>query len=300
MDSNQNNETEKPAIDNIAANEQNILPADTPPPAPSENQSPPSEIIPPQTQPPMEVHHHGHVHEKKKWKEYLFQFLMLFLAVFCGFFAEYKLEHTIEHQRESEYMQSLAEDLRQDIKMLDAGVNNIIFQIRGKDSLVQLIDRGIAPGLPTDSFYNFHWKYVGYVTEMPFSKRTMNQLLNAGGLRLVRNKDVSDAIASYASKVEYHEETRQPQYVEMNYKALYASSKLIDTKFLRALTDSNYIRAPHGRPVMLNTGKAELKEFSFMLEMDKENCILLVGMLKRHQTLANDLLQLLQKEYKIK
>lgn len=23
----------------------------------------------------MEVHHHGHVHEKKKWKEYLFHFL---------------------------------------------------------------------------------------------------------------------------------------------------------------------------------------------------------------------------------
>ena len=41
----------------------------------------------------MEVHHHGHVHEKKKWKEYLFQFLMLFLAVFCGFLAEYQLEH---------------------------------------------------------------------------------------------------------------------------------------------------------------------------------------------------------------
>jgi hypothetical protein len=38
----------------------------------------------------MEVHHHGHVHEKKKWKEYLFQFLMLFLAVFCGFLAEYQ------------------------------------------------------------------------------------------------------------------------------------------------------------------------------------------------------------------
>jgi hypothetical protein len=37
----------------------------------------------------MEVHHHGHVHEKKKWKEYLFQFFMLFLAVFCGFLAEY-------------------------------------------------------------------------------------------------------------------------------------------------------------------------------------------------------------------
>src|SRR5687768_14267296 len=39
----------------------------------------------------MEVHHHGHVHEKKKWKEYVFQFFMLFLAVFCGFLAEYQL-----------------------------------------------------------------------------------------------------------------------------------------------------------------------------------------------------------------
>ena len=135
---------------------------------------------------------------------------------------------------------------------------------------------------------------------MPFSKRTMNQLLNAGGLRLVRNKKVSDAIASYASKIEYHEETRQPQYVEINYKALYASSKLIDTKFLRALPDSNYTRAPHDKPVMLNTGKAELKEFNFMLEMDKENCILLIDMIKGHHKVATDLLELLEKEYKIK
>ncbi len=33
----------------------------------------------------MEVHHHGHIHEKKKWKEYVFQFFMLFLAVFSEF-----------------------------------------------------------------------------------------------------------------------------------------------------------------------------------------------------------------------
>jgi hypothetical protein len=38
--SNQNNETGKPATDDIAANEQNIS-ADIPPPASLENQSPP-------------------------------------------------------------------------------------------------------------------------------------------------------------------------------------------------------------------------------------------------------------------
>jgi len=51
----------------------------------------------------MEVHHHGHVHERKKWKEYLFQFLMLILAVFCGFLAEYQLEQTIEKHKEKDF-----------------------------------------------------------------------------------------------------------------------------------------------------------------------------------------------------
>jgi hypothetical protein len=40
LGSNQNNETGKPATDDVAASEQNILPADTPPSASLENQSP--------------------------------------------------------------------------------------------------------------------------------------------------------------------------------------------------------------------------------------------------------------------
>ena len=72
-----------------------------------------------QNEPPMEIHHHGHVHEKKKWKEYLFQFLMLFLAVFCGFMAEYQLEHKIEKDREKQFMQTMAEDLRADTASLN-------------------------------------------------------------------------------------------------------------------------------------------------------------------------------------
>src|SRR5688572_7585308 len=69
--------------------------------------------------PNMEVHHHGHVHEKKKWKEYVFQFLMLFLAVFCGFLAEYQLEHKIEKDREKQFITSLVADLQEDAKSLE-------------------------------------------------------------------------------------------------------------------------------------------------------------------------------------
>lgn len=71
------------------------------------------QAIEPQTT-DMEVHHHGHVHHQKKWKEYLFQFLMLFLAVFCGFFAEYQLEHKIEKDREKQFIGSLINGITAD------------------------------------------------------------------------------------------------------------------------------------------------------------------------------------------
>ena len=87
----------------------------------------------------MEVHHHEHVHEKKKWKEYVFQFLMLFLAVFCGFLAEYQLEHTIEHQREKKYVHSLVQDLKTDTAHLETYINLRKEKRIMMDSLVLLL-----------------------------------------------------------------------------------------------------------------------------------------------------------------
>src|SRR5688500_20094156 len=84
----------------------------------------------------MEVHHHGHVHEKKKWKEYLFQFLMLFLAVFCGFLAEYQLEHKIERDRSKQFLQSMLVDVSTNIVILDSLVNENQIIVANHDSLV--------------------------------------------------------------------------------------------------------------------------------------------------------------------
>ena len=66
----------------------------------------------------MEVHHHGHVHEKKKWKEYFFQFLMLFLAVTAGFFMENQREHYVERQRAKEFATSLYDEIVNDTTRL--------------------------------------------------------------------------------------------------------------------------------------------------------------------------------------
>ncbi len=90
----------------------------------------------------MEIHHHGHVHEQKKWKEYLFQFLMLFLAVFCGFLAEYQLEHVFENTREKQFMKSMVEDLEKDALLLENESRLVKLQYGKFDSLTDIIYEG--------------------------------------------------------------------------------------------------------------------------------------------------------------
>ena len=96
------------------------------------NTQPQTSNIEPQTA-DMEVHHHGHVHHQKKWKEYLFQFLMLFLAVFCGFLAENQREHFIEHQREKKFIRSLIRDLKADTARLQT---YIFFRVQKRISWI--------------------------------------------------------------------------------------------------------------------------------------------------------------------
>ncbi len=85
----------------------------------------------------MEVHHHGHVHENKKWKEYFFQFLMLFLAVFLGFLAEYQLEHIVENNREEQYIKSFVEDLKADTAKINRILELSTEQQNSFDSLME-------------------------------------------------------------------------------------------------------------------------------------------------------------------
>ncbi len=146
----------------------------------------------------MEVHAHTHS-ARKKWTHYFWEFLMLFLAVFCGFLAEYQLEHKIEKDRETKYMQSMVEDLKLDTAELtvhirlrmerDIMIDSLIFlltqtKIRESGNSIYYISRIISP--PISFFPN---------------DRTIQQLKSAGGLRLIRNMDISNSIMAYDRKM---------------------------------------------------------------------------------------------------
>ena len=141
----------------------------------------------------MEVHHH--THHPKRWKEYFWEFFMLFMAVFCGFLAELQLEHYIENQREKQFMVTLIEDLKSDSVVLAeceqvwAKVNadidsvNDAIQIPVQKSDFTKVYRHLAGAL----------NYNGFT----YNDRTIAQLKNAGGFRLIKDEEVSNKISLY-------------------------------------------------------------------------------------------------------
>ena len=139
--------------------------------------------------------HPHHVTHKKKWGEYLLEFIMLFLAVFLGFLAENLRERIVEHNIEKEYIHSLVEDLKSDTLQSNEMLIFLDSRIAGIDSLTTALS---SPGIIENSnnAYRLWSKNIGF-PDFISNDRTIQQLKNSGGLRLIRNKAVSDKIMQY-------------------------------------------------------------------------------------------------------
>ena len=144
----------------------------------------------------MEVHHHSH--NPKKISEYFTEFIMLFAAVTLGFFAENYREHQIEKHREIQYLKNIHLDLERDIAEIDRiSQRNAEYQQMGNE-LIQLYDRGYQTDLP--KFY-YLVKSLALRTYFQRSKNGIDQLKNAGGLRLVENDEIIKRIQQIEIRV---------------------------------------------------------------------------------------------------
>ena len=298
MDSNQNNETGKPATDDVAENEKNILPADIPPPAPLENQSPPPET-PPQTQPPMELHHHAHT-ARKKWNHYLWEFIMLFLAVFCGFLAEYQLEHTIEHQREKEYAGTLYEDLKADTSILAAAINERNFVLPKIDSFVQLVHTKAIGEIPSGT-----WYYYGrFGTRNPIvavQDATLQQLISSGGLRYFRKPNVAYAISQYDQSL--REMKTSFAFQDLLYNELVIARNVIFDawyfdEIMELTVGKEKIDSFKQKSLpLLSTRQEDFKQYANLCQLRSFNVKYSLMRVKKAAERAKTLLALLKKEY---
>ena len=141
----------------------------------------------------MEVHAHSHT-ARKKWTHYLWEFLMLFLAVFCGFLAEYQLEHKIENDRGKQYIISFFDDLKYDTSHLTAVINNYKEKVNSLNVISKCYDSVLAKSSCKSCLNALYTDSRGFF-ELRTSDRTLQQLKNAGGLRLLRSDDADSIIA---------------------------------------------------------------------------------------------------------
>lgn len=156
----------------------------------------------------MEIHSHSHT-ARRKWTHYFWEFLMLFLAVFCGFLAEYQLEHKIERERGKQYIHSLYEDLKEDTASLAntiATVSGIIENLKPIATCHEIVLKNPgSSGCMLALFKNSRRIYTFNLTD-----RTIRQLTNAGGFRLLRKQD-ADSIMKYESLFRVYKDNESTQ-----------------------------------------------------------------------------------------
>ncbi|HVW14963.1 MAG TPA: hypothetical protein VHB54_14100 [Mucilaginibacter sp.] len=143
----------------------------------------------------MEVHHHPEV-EKKGFKEYLLEGLMIFLAVFMGFIAENIREKITDHERERQYMESLVKDLASDTASLQAGFPLKNERLKSIDSLFLFFENNPGAKAISGDVYR-QMRRAEWDRTYVRNTGTVNQLRNAGGLRLIRKQKVRDSLAAY-------------------------------------------------------------------------------------------------------
>jgi len=143
----------------------------------------------------MEVHHPHHPTHKKKWSEYIIEFLMLFAAVTLGFFAENQREHYVEGHREIQFMESLMDDLAKDKIEVNSAREYTTTQISNLDTAISLLSKNNWTSENIKIFYRVSLK-TGGNRPMTFIDKTSSQL-KSGGMRLIRDKEVSRLITEY-------------------------------------------------------------------------------------------------------
>ncbi len=236
----------------------------------------------------MEVHHHPHV-EKKNFKEYLLEGLMIFLAVSMGFIAENIRESITAGEKEKQYMESMIQDLKEDTVKTNVGIGKNLARTAGLDSLLNYLYHIPYTDSSLKKIYELR-AHLHYRAEVFFTKRTLVQLKNAGGLQFIKNMPVSDSIINYDEQNQLSERQWEVSFNSM-WQGRAIEYKIFDPRYDPA--------TPQKNKLLFNDEKL-LMEFAHWVNNTKYAFGNYASSLQTHKTTATRLIALLRKEYHIK
>lgn len=250
----------------------------------------------------MEVHHHPKLPEKKNWKAYIWEFLMLFLAVFCGFLAEYQLEHTIENKREKQYITSMVEDAKTDTANLQQSIRSNVIRAKYLDTLATLCLNYTASGINDVHIYRLYKYALVHPSVVAPTERTLHQLKNAGGMRLLRNKIAVDSIVLYddiSKKL-----TEQQTYYEMyQNKSIDIGAQIMNFQSIALIKNTpitNYALTIDTTKKLVNRDNLKIIEFGNIIRTYQGVLQFYITRLAEMNQHAIQLIKTLRREYDVK
>jgi hypothetical protein len=244
----------------------------------------------------MEVHHHPHT-ERKKWTHYLWEFLMLFLAVFCGFLAEYQLEHKIEKDREKQFIQTMVADLKSDTAQL---AEIILYENHREimvDSLIELLSGSDHKKFGSDIY--FFARSLSRPRYFFPNDRTLQQLKNSGGLRMIHKLSVSDSIMFYDQQLRYlmfiYEDER---IVRESFRDI--TGTVFDGKVMYSMFGPLAFNRPQGNPALLVENAESINKVISTAQYLRSIINAIRIRQENLQQIARRLIAFLQNEYHLK
>ena len=242
----------------------------------------------------MEIHHHAHspAHDgspRKKWTHYFWEFMMLFLAVFCGFLAEYQLEHKIEKEKGRQYIRSFYRDLVTDTSAFTELITRFELKmavLRTRPACYDTLTKDLRS---EDCFWNLFY-HSTFFPDLIYTDRTLQQLKNAGGLRLLKPED-ADSILQYDNLVK--------TYKAAEASVLQESQSGIRTSMYN-LVDQRKINGDSTVSFLYENNRAELNKFFNQLYAYSTICEGRINELKYLRNRVIILIGYFKSKYKLK
>lgn len=220
---------------------------------------------------------------------------MLFLAVFCGFLAEYQLEHVIENQREKKFIRSMVEDLKKDTANLREYIDTRKEKRIMMDSLTMLLTTGMYKQFGNSTY--FFGRHVFHGEQFVSTDGTMQQLKNAGNLRLIKNEKIVNTILAYDASVKnLREWDESDTRIRTSFREM--GGAVFNAELLYKAMDSNFhFVRPTTNPQLITDNPTTINNIAFQIQYLSLSCL---GNSQRGGSLKSDaenLIVLLKQEY---
>ena len=249
----------------------------------------------------MEVHHYPHI-EKKGFKEYFLEFLMIFLAVTLGFFAENIRENISDRHKEKEYIESMVQDLKTDTAKFAYIIPANERQYKGYDSLLNYLYNFPYSDSSVKYIYYLQRKFGSGYINMDFTRRTFNQLQNAGGMQLIRSKTSSDGIINYYEFAANADQQLKEFSVDFMVPSEQTGYTIFNSKYYKGIgwdSLNKMLKSPE-RFSFISVDPTVFKTYANQMKGCEDAQKSYLDMLKHQRNSCIQLIAVLQNEYHLK